>query len=405
MSEDKVVAELAPESEAQGQEQEQEEEKKKRRRWLLLLLLLLLLCCLCGLFYRYTQQRKPLPELVAPANVVVYPPTYLFSIYGVDRPVGVAVSPDGERIYVAEIGGERLIKVFDRDGVPLFSFNIPHTRPGERAPVYLAVDANGDVFVSDRTQHAIYVFDADGNYLDTILDEDLSLSEYLRSQVPNLPEEVWFTYNVFWDEVRYRLPQEENERTVPRPEDALWAPLGLNIDAQGNLWVTDVQKYNNRVLMYPAQALQGAPYWDWAAPQVVFGATGEDDGQFLFPNGAIQDAQGRVYVSDGNNGRISVWQADGQFLFNFGRGTGEGALSLPRGLTIDERQRLYVVDAVGQDVKVYDLTGERPDFMFTFGEFGVEDGQFNYPNAIAVDGTGRLYIADRENNRIQVWTY
>ncbi len=80
-------------------------------------------------------------------------------------------------------------------------------------------------------------------------------------------------------------------------------------------------------------------------------------------------------------------------------------MSLPRGLTIDERQRLYVVDAVGQDVKVYDLTGERPDFMFTFGEFGVEDGQFNYPNAIAVDGTGRLYIADRENNRIQVWTY
>ena len=138
---------------------------------------------------------------------------------------------------------------------------------------------------------------------------------------------------------------------------------------------------------------------------MVFGATGEEDGQFLFPNGAIQDAQRPVYVSDGNNGRISVWQADGQFLFNFGRGTGEGALSLPRGLTIDERQRLYVVDAVGQDVKVYDLTGEQPDFLFTFGEFGVEDGQFNYPNAIAVDGTGRLYIADRENNRIQVWTY
>ncbi len=402
MSENK----MAPEEIWETSASEQEQEEKKSRWWLLLLLLLLLLlCCLCGLFYRYTQQRKPLPELVAPANVVVYPPTYLFSIYGVNRPVGVAVSPDGQRIYVAEIGGERMIKVFDRTGAPLFSFVIPNTRPGERAPVYVTTDANGHVFDSDRTQHAIYVFDLDGNYLDTILDADLSLSEYLRTQVPNLPQEVVFTYNIFWNEVRYQLPQEENERTVPRPEDALWAPLGLNIDAQGNLWVTDVQKFNNRVLMYPAEVLQSTPYWDWAAPQVQFGTTGEEDGQLLFPNGAIQDEQGRVYVSDGNNGRVSVWRADGQFLFNFGRGSGEGALSLPRGLTLDERGRLYVVDAVGQDIKVYDITGDHPNFLFTFGEFGYEDGQFNYPNDIAVDRTGRLYIADRENNRIQVWTY
>jgi hypothetical protein len=33
------------------------------------------------------------------------------------------------------------------------------------------------------------------------------------------------------------------------------------------------------------------------------------------------------------------------------------------------------------------------------------DGQFNYPNDIALDASGRLYIADRENNRIQVWSY
>ena len=33
------------------------------------------------------------------------------------------------------------------------------------------------------------------------------------------------------------------------------------------------------------------------------------------------------------------------------------------------------------------------------------DGQFNYPADIILDANGRMYIADRENNRIQVWSY
>jgi tripartite motif-containing protein 71 len=63
------------------------------------------------------------------------------------------------------------------------------------------------------------------------------------------------------------------------------------------------------------------------------------------------------------------------------------------------------VDAVGQNVKVYDVSGPEPHFLFAFGEFGRDDGQFWYPNDIALDVTGRLYIVDRENDRVQVWSY
>jgi len=63
------------------------------------------------------------------------------------------------------------------------------------------------------------------------------------------------------------------------------------------------------------------------------------------------------------------------------------------------------VDAVGQNVKVYDVSGREPIFLFSFGDFGMEDGLFNYPNDIAMDETGRLYIVDRENNRVQVWSF
>ena len=72
---------------------------------------------------------------------------------------------------------------------------------------------------------------------------------------------------------------------------------------------------------------------------------------------------------------------------------------------MDARDRLYVVDAVGQNVKVYDVSGPEPSFLFVFGGWGMGDGQFDYPNDIALDATGRLYVVDRENNRVQVWSY
>jgi DNA-binding beta-propeller fold protein YncE len=119
----------------------------------------------------------------------------------------------------------------------------------------------------------------------------------------------------------------------------------------------------------------------------------------------LMDSQNRLYVAEGNNGRISAWDTDGKFLFEFGEGTGDGALSLPRGAFMDGRDRLHVVDAVGQNIKVYDVSGPEPAFLFTFGDWGLDDGLFNYPNDIVLDQAGRLYIADRENNRIQVWSY
>jgi DNA-binding beta-propeller fold protein YncE len=119
----------------------------------------------------------------------------------------------------------------------------------------------------------------------------------------------------------------------------------------------------------------------------------------------MTDSQGRTYVTDGNNGRIAVWDKNQQFLFNFAFGTADGAVSLPRGLFIDRHDRLHVVDAVGQSIRVYDVSGPEPAYLFSFGDVGAGDGLFNYPADITVDDSGRLYIADRDNNRVQVWSY
>ena len=119
----------------------------------------------------------------------------------------------------------------------------------------------------------------------------------------------------------------------------------------------------------------------------------------------MTDGRGRFFVSDGNNGRISMWDPSGKFLVHFGVGVGPYSLNLPRGIWVDQKDRLHIVDAVAQDVKVYDVSVDEPAYLYSFGDFGIEDGYFNFPNDIAMDRSGWLFIADRENNRIQVWSY
>ncbi len=388
-----------------AEEEEDKLEAKRRRRLLLLLLLLLLsVLCISALFCRYLMQPAPLPELFPLPVEINYSPHYLFSIYGVDKPVGVALSPQGDRLYVTETGGERLVKSFDSEGDPLDVFAPPRTGAGGRSPVYLDTDSSGRVFVTDRLQNAIFVYDAGGIYLDSILSLDLTLSEYIAKHAGALPPGTTFAYSVFEPEVHFQRPGEA-EQLIPAPDPAGWSPLGVRLDGTDRMLLTNILVDHHMVCEIPAEVIMAPSWQEFDPPENTFGAYGQGDGDLLFPNTAVTDSQGRIYVSDGNNGRISAWDGDGRFLFHFGQGTGDGALNLPRGIAIDGRDRLYVVDAVGQDVQVYDVSEPSPVFLFALGSFGLGDGQFNYPNDIAISTNGRLYIADRENHRVQVWSY
>ena len=256
-------------------------------------------------------------------------------------------------------------------------------------------------------QHAVFVYDQDGQYLDSLIHPDMPLSEYVAQHLGGTLGNTQFTYNAFQENVFYRPFVDEEKLTLPAPNlSNVWSPLGVHIDSQNNLWLTDVADDAHAVYKFAIPS--GNTLIDWHElneTTLSVGSYGQGNGELLFPNKASTDSQGRIYVSDGNNGRIAVWDSTGNFLFNFAGSTGDGSLSLPRGLFVDAKDRLYVVDAVGQDVKVYDVSGNEPQFLHKFGDFGMDDGLFNYPNDIVIDRSGRLYIADRENNRVQVWSY
>ncbi len=101
-----------PTSGSPGEIEETPEEKKRRRRRAFFLLFLLgLLALLIGLIIWYLLFRQPLPPLpIIPESQV---PSYSTSMYGVTDPIGIAVTPDGDRIYVTESGGDKVVAIFD----------------------------------------------------------------------------------------------------------------------------------------------------------------------------------------------------------------------------------------------------------------------------------------------------
>lgn len=81
-------------------------------------------------------------------------------------------------------------------------------------------------------------------------------------------------------------------------------------------------------------------------------------------------------------------------------GDGKTKLSLPSDVALGTGGRVYVVDGGNHRVAVFDRQG---DFLFAFGGAGTADGQFQNPVGIGVDGHGLVYVADTGNHRVQVF--
>jgi DNA-binding beta-propeller fold protein YncE len=318
--------------------------RKRRRRKIALLVLIAAI--LAYLIYRLLSGGSSLPGISAKV------PHYDTSIYGMVQPMGVAVSPDGDRIYVTETGGGRMVRVYDRSGNEVDALKPPSQGPGGRLPVYVAVNpVTGDVFVSDRLAETVYLYNENGSFR--------------RAFTPRGP-----------------LGKGTN-------------PLGLAFGSEGNLYMTDVSgnRRNHRVL----------EFGNGEEPLRKIGARG----MFWFPNGLAVDSDGDVYVADSNNGRLGIFDSSGTLVSSIQRGVADGDLGLPRGVALHDG-KLYVVDTTSHTVKVYEVSGDVakvPSYVGSFGVEGFEDGAFEYPNGIAIDGDGRIYVTDRENNRVQIWEY
>src|SRR5512146_2447902 len=114
-------AELAPapadEPVQPADEPAQPEYRRRRRRRIALLIFLSLLATgLLAFSGWYLLFRKPISQIPIPGFDLLPMPNYSYSLYGPQRPTGIAVTPDGGRIYVTQTSGDAAIFELDPQG-------------------------------------------------------------------------------------------------------------------------------------------------------------------------------------------------------------------------------------------------------------------------------------------------
>ncbi len=112
-----------------------------------------------------------------------------------------------------------------------------------------------------------------------------------------------------------------------------------------------------------------------------------------------------VYVTDTWNHRVAKYTADGTPVTAWGHsaeGTSQDPFGLygPRGIAVDAKGNVLVVDTGNKRVIIYDGNGQ---YISQFGSAGLQPGQFDEPVGIALDSQGNVYIADTWNQRVQVF--
>lgn len=281
-------------------------------------------------------------------------------------------------------------------------------------PVDLALDLNGNLYVSDQGNNVIRKIDAGGNV--TTLAGD-------------------------------GTPGYKNDAAAKAQFNG---PQGIAVDNVGNVYVADAGNHvirkigvDGNVTTYAGDGTSG--YKDGSASTA----------EFSTPNGLAVDKARNIYVADYGNHVIRKIAANGAVSTFAGKGTpgsGDGAPGAasfrnPAGLTIDQTGNLFVAETVNNDIRqvttsgqvstyasslkgpsrlttdgggnIYysavdntiqwiSATGTRMTYAGT-GTLGFVDGplltaQFNTPLGVIVDGFGRLAVADYNNNRIRIVT-
>jgi sugar lactone lactonase YvrE len=197
----------------------------------------------------------------------------------------------------------------------------------------------------------------------------------------------------------------------PATSAQLSSPLGVAVDAAGNLYIADTN--NNRIRKVSGGVITTV------AGNGTAGFSGDSGPatsiQLNAPSGVAVDTAGNLYIADTNNNRVRK-VSDGIITTVAGNGTlgfsGDGGsatsaqLKEPWGVAVDTAGNLYIAEPYSYRVRK--VSGGIITTVAGNGTPGISgDGgpatsaELNVPMCVVVDAAGSLYIADLRNNRVR----
>ncbi len=194
---------------------------------------------------------------------------------------------------------------------------------------------------------------------------------------------------------------------------SLGYPSGVAVDASGNLFFADLD--NNYIRKVDTNGIITTVAGNGDSD--YYGDNGPATNASLYcPIGVAVDASGNLFIADMNNYRIRKVNTNGIITTVAGNGnygySGDGgqatnaSLYNPYRVAVDASGNLFIADTYNQRIRKVDTNG----IITTVaggGNDGLGDGgaatnaSLHNPWGVAVDASGNLFIADWGNNRIR----
>ncbi len=304
-------------------------------------------------------------------------PTNLFSQSGfgsgdgqLDEPRGVAVSDDGETVYVVDSLNAR-VELFDRGGNFISAWGGLNSasdlalglfQPSDTATFGasdIVAGPNGLLYVADTWNHVVVVVSPDGEVIRSI----------------GTPGEI--------------ADLGDDPVNVSAEPGGFFGPRAIAV-TDSEIYVTDTG--NERIQVF---GLDGTFIR-------AFGGFGTEPGRLIEPVGVAVDASGTVYVADSGNARISVFDSDGTPLTqwpvagwadyrydpvtDFRPNFEPNVVAGPDGL-------IYVTSRITSSVLVFSSDGQQVGDLTTIGGQSLLG-----PIGITISPEGDLYVTDVEAN-------
>ena len=244
------------------------------------------------------------------------------------------------------------------------------------APVGLATDAAGNLYIADTDDHTIWKVSP--AHQKTLLAGSSGLPGATDAQGTN---------------ARFN------------------SPGAIALDSAGNLVVADTGNHTIRRI---------APDGTVTTLAGSSGLPGSVDGlgalaRFNAPNGLAVAGSGAMYIADSQNHTIRFMAVDGTVTTYVGSAgspglsNGAGALARfnqPTGLALAPNGSLYVSDSGNSCIRVIDPTATVSTLAGKANSHGFTDGSattalFYQPMGIALDASGTLWVADAHNHAIR----
>jgi tripartite motif-containing protein 71 len=167
-------------------------------------------------------------------------------------------------------------------------------------------------------------------------------------------------------------------------------PSDLAMAPNGDIYLVD--GVNNRIMVFDGQGKQ----------KFVFGSRGEKIGEFKHPLGIDISRDGKVFIADAGNHRIQSFDLMGNFLQMFIVKTGPKEKPAdPVDVMFSKLNNyLYVSDNDNHNIKVFDRNGK---LKFQWGKFGEGPGEFRYPGMLASNEFNQIFVVDVLNTRVQIF--